>query len=159
MLQMTMNKYVLKFCYFFNSVVNNVSVRSEFYMFRKRAAGKTESKGRKYIDESWSTGDLKDGKDWGIENSVFCSFQRRLINVERFAGSYFWKYTTTVVLANSCHAPTCERRSALVHCTKNWIYTNLLGVNMVKKVQTRGKLKAKMVNTAFACQVKWGCKF
>ena len=29
-----------------------------------------ESKGRKYIDESWSTGDLKDGKDWGIENSV-----------------------------------------------------------------------------------------
>ena len=43
MLQMTMNKYVLKFCYFFNSMVmnrafrfyppNNVSVRSEFYMF------------------------------------------------------------------------------------------------------------------------------
>ena len=50
---------------------DNVSVRSEFYMFRKGAAGKTESKGRKYIDESWSTGDLKDRKDWGIENSVF----------------------------------------------------------------------------------------
>ena len=43
MLPMTMNKYVLKFCYFFNSMVmnralrfyppNNVSVRSEFYMF------------------------------------------------------------------------------------------------------------------------------
>ena len=49
MLQMTMNKYVLKFCYFFNSMVmngalrfylpNNVSVRSEFDMFRKGAAG------------------------------------------------------------------------------------------------------------------------
>lgn len=83
MLQMTMNKYVLKFCYFFNSGVmnralrfyppNKVSVRSEFYMFRKGSAGKTESKGRKYIDESCSTGDLKDrnSKDWGIENSVF----------------------------------------------------------------------------------------
>ena len=36
---------------------------------------------------------------------------------------------------------------------------NLLGVNMCKKVQSRGKLKAKMVNTAFACQFTWGCKF
>ena len=35
-------------------------------------------------------------------------------NVERFAGSYFCKYTTTVVLAPSCQAPTCERRSAPV---------------------------------------------
>ena len=24
------------------------------------------------------------------------------------------------------------------HCTKNWIYTNLLGVNMVQKVQIGG---------------------
>ena len=45
------------------------------------------------------------------------------------------------------------------HYTKNWIYTNLLNVNMVQKVQTRRKLKAKMVNTAFACQFTWGCKF
>ena len=53
MLQMTMNKYVLKFCYFFNSMVmnralrfyppNNVSVRSEFYMFRKGAAGESKN--------------------------------------------------------------------------------------------------------------------
>ena len=28
-----------------------------------------------------------------------------------------------------------------------------------KKVQTRGKLKAKKVNAAFACQFTWGCKF
>ena len=28
-----------------------------------------------------------------------------------------------------------------------------------KKVQTRSKSKAKMVNTAFACQFTWGCKF
>ena len=27
-----------------------------------------------------------------------------------------------------------------------------------KKVQTRVKLKAKMVNTAFAYQFTWGCK-
>ena len=26
-------------------------------------------------------------------------------------------------------------------------------------MQTRGKSKAKMVNTAFACQFTWGCKF
>ena len=31
------------------------------------------------------------------------------------------------------------------HCTKSWIYTNLLRANICcKKVQTRGKLKAKM---------------
>ena len=46
-----------------------------------------------------------------------------------------------------------------IHCTKNWIYTNLLVANMCKKVQTRGKSKAKVVNTAFACQFTWGCKF
>ena len=28
-----------------------------------------------------------------------------------------------------------------------------------KKVQTRSKSKAKMVNTAFACLFTWGCKF
>ena len=27
-----------------------------------------------------------------------------------------------------------------------------------KKVQTRGKSKAKIVNTAFACQFTWGCR-
>ena len=33
-------------------------------------------------------------------------------NVERFARSYFCKYTTTVVLAPLCLEPTCERSSA-----------------------------------------------
>ena len=28
-----------------------------------------------------------------------------------------------------------------------------------KKVQTKGKSKANMVNTAFACYFTWGCKF
>ena len=42
---------------------------------------------------------------------------------------------------------------------KNWIFTNLPGENMVQKVQTRWKSKAKTVNTAFACQFTWSCKF
>ena len=45
------------------------------------------------------------------------------------------------------------------HCTKNWIYKNLPRANVVQKVKTSGKGKAKMVNTAFAWQFTWGCKF
>ena len=29
------------------------------------------------------------------------------------------------------------------HCTKNWIYTNLLGVNMVQKSANYGEIKSK----------------
>ena len=66
----------------------------------------------------------------------------------------------------SCLLQNCNgfwRRGPLLfklHCTKNWIYTNLLGANTVQKMQTRGKSKAKMVNTAaVSSQFNCGCKF
>ena len=46
-----------------------------------------------------------------------------------------------------------------IHCTKNYIYTYLLGENMVQKSANWGKLKAKMVNTTFVYQFTRGCKF
>ena len=40
------------------------------------------------------------------------------------------------------------------------IFTHIYSVKIwCKKVQTRGKLKAKMVNTTFVCQFTRGCKF
>ena len=39
-------------------------------------------------------------------------------------------------------------------------FTQIYSVQIwCKTVQTRSKSKAKMVNTAFACQFTWGCKF
>ena len=39
-------------------------------------------------------------------------------------------------------------------------FTQIYSVQIwCKKVQTRSKPKANMVNTAFACQFTWGCKF
>ena len=58
-------------------------------------------------------------------------------NVERFARSYFCKYTTTVVLAPSCQAPTCERRSAPVETRERKIQEE--AINQISPTQNKNE--------------------
>ena len=84
-----------------------------------------------------------------IFRSLFCNLNRCAVCFQSFMN----------IACRSTCTQNVARIKRFSHCTKNWIYTDLLSVNMVQKVQTRRKLKAKMVNTAFACQFTWGCKF
>ena len=75
----------------------------------------------------------------------------------RLSGHFFLKFSYSM---NNKIVMEKKKKQTKTNTARKIGFTQIYTVQIwCKKVQTRRKSKATMVNTAFACQFTWGCKF